>query len=93
MLELLAPTIDQIIITQSDSPRAIPYLELSELAGQFFQGRPILAASNLTESLDMAKDLLKQHSLTHPKSRPILVITGSITLVGDYFKEQPIHPR
>lgn len=74
----------EFVVTQSESPRAIPATELAELASEIFgsdrvhlQPKPHLA---LAEAIALL-----------PENQPAaVVVTGSVTLVGQVLKQQQI---
>jgi dihydrofolate synthase / folylpolyglutamate synthase len=81
ILRELEPAIDQLIVTQSSSPRAIELAELEAMAVQVFGAERVSATLNPWHALERAKVVL-------PKSKNAMIVaSGSITLVGDILKQ------
>ena len=74
--ELKFAPIDKVIVTQSTSPRAMEASVLKELAGKYFEH--VETASSMFSALERAKELVAKDGA--------IVVTGSITLVGDALK-------
>ena len=74
--ELKLAPIDKVIVTQSTSPRATEAAVLKELAGKYFEH--VETASSMFSALERAKELVAKDGA--------IVVTGSITLVGDALK-------
>lgn len=80
LLEILDEVLVEIVITQSESPRAIPAEELAQIAGEVFgTDRVHLAEKPLTALAEAAK-------LLPPTLGSAIVVTGSVTLVGQILK-------
>jgi dihydrofolate synthase/folylpolyglutamate synthase len=84
LLELLDDTFIEFIITQSESPRAIPAAELAELAREIFGGDRVHVQANPQWALAEAAKLLPA-TLGNA-----IVVTGSVTLVGQVLKLKQI---
>jgi dihydrofolate synthase/folylpolyglutamate synthase len=84
LLELLDDTFIEFIITQSESPRAIPAEELAELAGEIFGADRVHVQANPQWALAEAAKLLPA-TLGNA-----IVVTGSVTLVGQVLKLKQI---
>jgi dihydrofolate synthase/folylpolyglutamate synthase len=81
VLKNLEPVISEVIITQSSSPRAIPFQELEVAAVAVFGADRVRTSPNAWYALELAKEIL-------PKSgKSMIVASGSITLVGDILKQ------
>jgi dihydrofolate synthase / folylpolyglutamate synthase len=80
ILRILEPAFDRVIITQSESARAIPAEELAKLAESVFGKERLSIQANPRWALAEAKELL-------PKDLgAAIVVTGSVTLVGQVLK-------
>lgn len=73
----LAPLATRFVVTRSDSERAIPVLDLTHLVQQVADPSTVVSV----ESLPAALDLARGWALDAPGRA--VVITGSITLVGE----------
>lgn len=80
LLEILDDTFVEFVITQSESPRAIPAEELAELARDVFGGDRVHVQANPQRALADAGKLLPA-TLGNA-----IVVTGSVTLVGQVLK-------
>ena len=79
LLEALEPALDEIVVTQSASPRAMPADELAEIAAGVFGESRVTLRSSLDDALDTATGLAEAEG--GPGSG--VVVTGSLTLVGE----------
>jgi dihydrofolate synthase/folylpolyglutamate synthase len=84
LLEILDDTFVEFMITQSESPRAIPAEELAELAREIFGSDRIHVQANPQWALAEAAKLLPA-TLGNA-----IVVTGSVTLVGQVLKLKQI---
>lgn len=80
LLEILDDSFVEFIITQSDSARAIPAQELAELAREVVGSDRVKVQANPQWALAEAAKLLP------PAQASAIVVTGSITLVGQVLK-------
>jgi dihydrofolate synthase/folylpolyglutamate synthase len=71
--DILFPLADRVIATQADSPRAASPKEIAELGAH--AETEIIAAKSVPEALDQARTLAG--------SKGVIVITGSIYIVGE----------
>lgn len=84
ILRILEPALDRVLITQSESARAIPAAELGRLAQSIFGNDRVSIQANPEWALAEAKELL-------PKNLgAAIVVTGSVTLVGQVLKLKQI---
>jgi dihydrofolate synthase/folylpolyglutamate synthase len=74
----LAGMFDSVVITQSSSPRSMPAAELESVATQSL-GEDVVSISDVELALEHAKHRASEID-------GIVVVTGSITLVGDVIK-------
>ena len=84
LLEILDDTFVEFIITQSESARAIPAEELAELAREIFGADRVHVQANPQWALAEAAKLLPA-TLGNA-----IVVTGSVTLVGQVLKLKQI---
>jgi len=78
LLEALNETAETFVVTKSTSPRAIEVHELEKLAIEIFGADRVRSASGPHSALELAKELVVEGGA--------IVVTGSITLVGDVLK-------
>jgi len=84
LLETLDGSFAKFVITQSSSPRAIPAVELARIAVDLFGEDRVSVQANPQWAIAEA-------TLNLPKDIPsAIVVTGSITLVGDVLKLKQI---
>ncbi len=81
VLSELEPVTSEIIITASSSPRAISIAELEETAIAIFGADRVRTSANAWYALELAKEILPRNG------NSMIVVTGSITLVGDILKQ------
>ena len=78
LLQALDTTADTFVVTQSTSPRAIEVTELEKIAKEIFGESRVRSAETPYRALELAKELVAENGA--------IVVTGSITLVGDVLK-------
>ena len=78
VLEALEPVLLEIILTESSSIRATNSAELADLAKEIFGPERVSTAANVAEGWTLAKTKVSQEGM--------IVISGSVTLVGDALK-------
>ena len=78
LLSALDDTAKTFIITQSSSPRAIGVDELAALAKNTFGEARVKTSSNALTAMTLARQLVSENGA--------ILVTGSITLVGDVLK-------
>ena len=81
-LEAINDSIVSVVITKSSSPRAMPVEELAALAVQIFGEDRVETEERYEDALAVAKTLLPGNP------NAAIIVTGSITLVGDALKVQ-----
>ena len=84
ILEILDDSFVEVIITQSESARAIPAEELAELASEVLGSDRVRVQANPQWALAEAAKLLS------PTLASAIVVTGSVTLVGQVLKLKQI---
>ena len=80
LLQILDDSFVEFIITQSESARAIPAEDLAELAREIFGADRVHVQANPQWALAEAAKLLS------PSLASAIVVTGSVTLVGQVLK-------
>ena len=80
ILEILDDSFVEVIITQSESARAIPAEELAELA------REVLGSDRVRVQANPQWALAEAVKLLSPSLASAIVVTGSVTLVGQVLK-------
>lgn len=81
MLELLEPVLDEIVVTRSASPRAVPVDELAALAEEVFGEDRVHAVERLDDALQLAVD--RSESRAADGLGAGVLVTGSVTVVGE----------
>lgn len=81
--EALDDSFVEVVITQSDSPRATPAEELAETARKVLGADRVHVESKPLKAIELATTLLPTGS---ESLRGAVVVTGSITLVGEVLK-------
>lgn len=79
ILDALEPILDEIVVTQSTSPRAIPAEELGELAEEIFGEDRVHVRSHLVDALDEAIGLVEAGGAVGGG----VLATGSVTMAAD----------
>lgn len=79
MLALLEPVADEVVITQSTSPRAIPTEELAGLAEDIFGEDRVHRVPRLDDAIDVAVNLAEAVG-GHDGG---VIATGSVTVAGE----------
>ncbi len=79
-LEALSPVLSQVIITEPNSPRALPASELARLATEVLGGDRVILGGDLMTSLEEAIGLADSSGEYGGVG---VVVTGSVVLVGD----------
>ncbi|AMM22338.1 dihydrofolate synthase [Frondihabitans sp. PAMC 28766] len=77
IIRALAPVVEQFVITQTDSERAIAADDLAALAVGIVGPDRVIVETNVVSALGSARDLADD------AERGGVVVTGSITLVGE----------
>lgn len=80
ILIALEPVLDQIVITQPRSPRAMATEQLTEMAVEIFGDDRVHPAERLSNAVDIAMTLAEENAVYGGAG---VLITGSIVLVAD----------
>ena len=79
ILDALEPILDEVVVTQTSSPRAIPAEELGELAVEIFGEDRVHVRSHLVDALDEAIGLVEAGGAIGGG----VLATGSVTMAAD----------
>lgn len=79
-LETLAPVVSHVVVTEPQSPRALPVEELARIARDVLGDSKVSSAPSPAEALAVAVELADQ---TGEYSGMGVVVTGSVVLVGN----------
>lgn len=81
MLELLEPVLDEVVVSRSLSPRAVPVEELAVLAEEIFGEDRVHTAQALDDALQLAVNLAEAGAAEGLGAG--VLVTGSVTVVGE----------
>lgn len=79
VLEALEPMVDTIVITESDSDRAMGVDELANIAVEVLGEDAVIVEPHILEAVEIARENAES------RDQPV-VVTGSITLLGDVIR-------
>ena len=79
ILRALEPVLDEIVVTQNDSPRRLGVDELASLAVEVFGDERVTIARSLADALDEAVRLAEEAD-TYAASG--VIVTGSVVTAG-----------
>lgn len=84
LLRALEPIVADVVITQTQSPRAMPAADLALLAEEVFGPERVTVADGMVEALDVAIDLVDLHDPTgdDAASGDGVIVTGSVVTAG-----------
>ncbi len=77
IIDALAPIAARFVVTESSSDRAVPVDDLAEIVGERAHAAPVVRAESLSDALEQAR------GWAAAEARRAVLVTGSITLVGD----------
>ena len=81
ILEALADSFDEVVVTRNSSPRSMPVTELVELAVDIFGEEKVHAAGRMDEAIALAVDLVETDNTDVTGTG--VIITGSVVSAGD----------
>ncbi len=81
ILAALDPVVDTVVVTRSSSPRAIPVVELGDVAAGVLGERRVVCVERLDHALDRAVELAEAAAPVGVGAG--VVVTGSVTVVGE----------
>lgn len=73
----LVNVVDEIIVTENSSPRAMPTEELFKIAVDIFEDEQVSSAGSIARAIELAID-----KASHPTQSIGILITGSVITVG-----------
>lgn len=76
-LSELANVVDEIIVTENSSPRAMPTEELFKIAVDIFDDEQVSSAGSIARAIELAID-----KASHPTQSVGILVTGSVITVG-----------
>jgi dihydrofolate synthase/folylpolyglutamate synthase len=83
ILEVLEPVLDEVVVTRSTSPRAVPVDELAELAIEVFGEDRVQAVERLDDALVAAMGTAEA-AVAHEEGHGAgVLVTGSVTVAGE----------
>ena len=82
LLELLEPVVARIVVTQNSSPRAMPVIELAQVAIEVFGEDRVTVASDMPDAIEEAV-VLAEEDASGELSGVGVLITGSVVTVAD----------
>jgi dihydrofolate synthase/folylpolyglutamate synthase len=81
ILAALDPVIDEVVVTRSSSPRALPVEDLAEIAAAVLGDDRVTAVDRLDEALDRAIELAEAGAPAGVGAG--VLVTGSVTVAGE----------
>ena len=87
VLRALESVLEEVVITRSESPRALPVDELADLAAEIFGEHRVRTANHLSSAIEDAKNMVGEGV------GDAIIITGSVSLVGDVLRIQQNEER
>ena len=87
VLRALEPVLEEVVITRSKSPRALGVEELADLASEIFGEHRVRTANHVSSALNDAHDMLGEGI------GDAIIVTGSVTLVGEVLRLQQVEDR
>ena len=76
-LSELVNIVDEVIVTENTSPRAMPTEELFKIAIDIFESEQVSSASSIARAIELAID-----KASHPTQTVGILVTGSVITVG-----------
>jgi dihydrofolate synthase/folylpolyglutamate synthase len=81
VLESLADSFDEVVVTVNSSPRSMPVDDLAEIAGDVFGEHRVHTAPRMDEAIALAVDLAEDDP--EAAAGAAVLITGSVVSAGD----------
>jgi dihydrofolate synthase/folylpolyglutamate synthase len=81
VLEALADSFDEVVVTVNSSPRSMPVDDLAEIAGDVFGEHRVHTAPRMDEAIGLAVDLAEDDP--EAAAGAAVLITGSVVSAGD----------
>lgn len=82
ILDALEPILDELVITENGSPRAMPVDDLANLAVQRFGDERVAVAHDLADAIETAIALAEEGESGEMVSGAGIVVTGSVVTAG-----------
>ncbi|NUP50088.1 MAG: bifunctional folylpolyglutamate synthase/dihydrofolate synthase [Catenulispora sp.] len=83
ILETLEPVLNEVVITQNASERAMPAAQLAELAAEVFGAERVHQARRLDDALDLALGLAEAAVPAGTSGGAGVIVTGSVVTAGE----------
>jgi dihydrofolate synthase/folylpolyglutamate synthase len=81
ILQALADSFDEVVVTRNSSPRSMPVAELADLAVDIFGEEKVHVADRMDEAIALAVDLVEADA--YDVAGTGVIITGSVVSAGD----------
>ena len=81
ILSALEPVVDEVVVTRSSSPRAVPVQDLAEIARDVLGENRVTAVERLDEALERAIELAEVGAPAGVGAG--VLVTGSVTVAGE----------
>ena len=81
ILQALADSFDEVVVTRNSSPRSMPVAELADLAVDIFGEEKVHVADRMDEAIALAVDLVEAEA--YDVAGTGVIITGSVVSAGD----------
>ncbi len=82
LLAVLEPLLDEVVVTQAPTSRAMDAGDLAEVARDVFDEEVVHTAASLNDALSLAADLAEQGERDQIASRTGVLVTGSVLLAA-----------
>ncbi len=82
ILEVLEPVLNEVVVTQNTTERALPASQLAELAAEVFGPERVHEARRLDDAVDLALGLAEAAIPAGTSSGAGVIVTGSVVTAG-----------
>src|SRR2546423_49896 len=82
ILEVLEPVLNEVVVTQNTTERALPASQLAELAAEVFGPERVHEARRLADAVDLALGLAEAPIPAGTSSGAGVIVTGSVVTAG-----------
>ena len=82
ILEVLEPALNEVVITQNTTERAMPAAVLAELATEIFGAERVHLATRLDDAIDLAIGLAEEAIPAGTSAGAGVIVTGSVVTAG-----------
>ena len=83
ILETLEPVLNEVVVTQNTTERALPAAELAEIAAEVFGPERVHQARRLDDAVDLALGLAEAAVPAGTSSGAGVIVTGSVVTAGE----------